>query len=161
MSYVLHTHGKSQRFLNIVGPGSRPTRREAPASQLPTRRAVPATTAAPPRPEARRLATSDGSASGARRPHHARPARPRPSTPHPVLTQTGLGGARSRRLPRAALGLSLTISLLWPGAPAPRLSSEPPSPRHGPDVEAESPPSGRGNAEEEAGTAPQPRYRGP
>lgn len=32
--------------------------------------------------------------------------------------------------------------------------------RRGPDVEAESLPSGRGNAEEEAGTAPPPYYRG-
>lgn len=100
----------------------------------------------------------DGSASGPAPTPQAPLARP--CAPRAMLTRTALGGARPRRPAWAALGLSLTISLLWRGVPVPRLSSAPPSPRCGPDVEAESPPSGRGNAEEEAGTAPLPLHRG-
>lgn len=118
------------------------------------------TPAAPPLPEARPLPATEGSASGARRPHPARPAPPPSQRPPPGADSDWPRRRRPRRSPKAALGPSLTISLLWPDVPAPRLSSEPPSPRRGPDVEVESPLSGRGNAEEEVGTAPPPCYRG-
>lgn len=114
---------------------------------------------APPLLQARPLPAAEGSASGARRPHPARPAPPPRQRPQPGADSDWPRRRRPRRSPKAALSPSLTISLLWPGVPAPRLSSEPPSPRRGPDVEAESPPSGRGNAEE-AGMAPPPCYRG-
>ncbi|XP_061255421.1 uncharacterized protein LOC133237408 [Bos javanicus] len=115
---------------------------------------------APPLLQARPLPAAEGSASGARRPHPARPAPPPRQRPQPGGDSDWPRRRRPRRSPKAALSPSLTISLLWPGVPAPRLSSEPPSPRRGPDVEAESPPSGRGNAEKEAGMAPPPCYRG-
>lgn len=87
----------------------------------------------------------------------AAPPRPPGSAPQLRAPRPGadsdwpLGGADPGARPRPRWAPHSLFLCYGPGVPAPRLSSEPPSPRRGPDVEAESPPVGVGTPKRRPG----------